>query len=104
VISSTRNENLVDLETDKVVLEVTAPESWRTQPILKENRRYRTGGELLAYWNLKPLKRTQSPENKYQPINAEQNGGKIFPLSPSVRRLIHENTLGSFAYKARGLS
>ena len=43
-----KNENLVDLETDKVVLEVTAPESGILSQILKENGAIVTGGELLA--------------------------------------------------------
>ena len=43
-----KNENLVDLETDKVVFEVIAPESGVLSQILKENGAIVTGGELLA--------------------------------------------------------
>jgi len=35
-----KNDNLVDLETDKVVLEVTAPESGILNKILKEMARW----------------------------------------------------------------
>ena len=43
-----KNENLVDLETDKVVLEVTAPESGVLGQILKENGAIVTGGEITG--------------------------------------------------------
>ncbi|MGZ8238362.1 MAG: biotin/lipoyl-containing protein, partial [Methylobacter sp.] len=44
----TKNENLVDLETDKVVLEVPAPESGVLSKILKEDGAVVVGGEILA--------------------------------------------------------
>ena len=47
-----KNENLVDLETDKVVLEVTAPESGILGQILKENGAIVTAGEVLAILKL----------------------------------------------------
>ncbi len=43
-----KNENLVDLETDKVVLEVTAPQTGILSQILKEDGAIVTSGELLA--------------------------------------------------------
>ena len=43
-----KNENLVDLETDKVVLEVPAPESGVLSAILKDNGAIVNGGEALA--------------------------------------------------------
>ena len=46
-----KNESLVDLETDKVTLEVTAPESGLLSQILKDNGAIVTGGEILALLN-----------------------------------------------------
>ncbi len=88
-----KNENLVDLETDKVVLEVTAPESGILGQILKENGAIVTSGEVLAI--LKPQSTEESTpvepveKSTQSPINNEED----IPLSPSVRRLIHENSL-----------
>ncbi len=43
-----RDENLVDLETDKVVLEVPAPVSGVIKEVLIENGATVTSGELLT--------------------------------------------------------
>ena len=43
-----KNESLVDLETDKVTLEVTASQAGILQQILKESGTIVTSGELLA--------------------------------------------------------
>ncbi|MDP3837799.1 MAG: biotin/lipoyl-containing protein, partial [Methylococcales bacterium] len=42
-----KNESLVDLETDKVTLEVTAPEAGVLRHILKDSGDIVTSGELL---------------------------------------------------------
>ncbi|NOT11258.1 MAG: 2-oxoglutarate dehydrogenase complex dihydrolipoyllysine-residue succinyltransferase [Methylococcaceae bacterium] len=91
-----KNENLVDLETDKVVLEVTAPESGILGQILKESGAIVTAGELLAI--ISPLgSQTQSsqplPGNRETPVRIQDHSTADLPLSPSVRRLIHENTI-----------
>ena len=88
-----KNENLVDLETDKVVLEVTAPESGILGQILKENGAIVTAGEVLAILKLQSAEESTPVEpiekSTQSPINNEED----IPLSPSVRRLIHENSL-----------
>lgn len=92
-----KNENLVDLETDKVVLEVPAPESGVLSAIVKENGSIVNGGELLA--TIEPLA-SQDPVNiQSQPLNAKQTET---PLSPSVRRLVHENELDPTTIRGTG--
>ncbi len=84
-----KNEHLVDLETDKVVLEVTAPESGILSRIVKENGSIVLSGEVLAV--LEPqaiaaqavsIDHTTEQQEPSEPV-----------LSPSVRRLIHEHGL-----------
>lgn len=84
-----KNENLVDLETDKVVLEVPAPTSGVLSKILKENGSIVLSGEVLAI--LEP----QLVEERAESINQapEQHEALEPVLSPSVRRLIHEHGL-----------
>ncbi len=98
-----KNENLVDLETDKVVLEVTAPESGVLSQLLKENGAIVTSGELLA---LIETESAQEPA-KSNPATAaktpEHNDSEM-PLSPSVRRLINENTLDPSTITGTGKS
>ncbi|MEQ1621891.1 MAG: 2-oxoglutarate dehydrogenase complex dihydrolipoyllysine-residue succinyltransferase [Methylococcales bacterium] len=84
-----KNENLVDLETDKVVLEVPAPESGVLTKILKENGAIVVAGEILAL--LEPQAITQPTSESVN--STDQNELPEPVLSPSVRRLIHEHGL-----------
>ena len=99
-----RDENLVDLETDKVVLEVPAPVSGVIKEIRIQNGANVTSGELLA--TIEPLDAaTVKPVEKpaaTKPIElaavaavapaAGDNAGK---LSPAVRRLLEEHDIDS---------
>jgi 2-oxoglutarate dehydrogenase E2 component (dihydrolipoamide succinyltransferase) len=99
-----KNENLVDLETDKVVLEVTAPESGVLSQILKENGAIVTGGELLAVLESESAQGASVTENRTLPNKIPEDNGEDIPLSPSVRRLIHENALDPSAIRGTGKS
>ncbi len=88
-----RDENLVDLETDKVVLEVPAP----TDGVLKEIRigdgATVTGGELLAILEEgKAPAATGNGGTQPEPVSAtESPPAAALKLSPSVRRVIEEH-------------
>ena len=97
-----KNESLVDLETDKVVLEVPAPESGVLTRILKEDGSVVTGGELLAVLDIQAQQRSASISQPSEHIKATDFNGDDIPLSPSVRRLIHENTLDPSIIKGTG--
>jgi 2-oxoglutarate dehydrogenase E2 component (dihydrolipoamide succinyltransferase) len=99
-----KNENLVDLETDKVVLEVTAPEAGVLSQILKENGAIVTGGELLALLESETAQERPITENKTISAQTPEHNDEDIPLSPSVRRLIHENTLDPSSIKGTGKS
>ena len=98
-----KNENLVDLETDKVVLEVTAPESGILLQILQENGAIVTSGEVLALLEAATAQERPVTENDAS-IKAPELNDDDIPLSPSVRRLIHENTLDPASIKGTGKS
>ncbi|MDO9047084.1 MAG: 2-oxoglutarate dehydrogenase complex dihydrolipoyllysine-residue succinyltransferase [Methylobacter sp.] len=95
-----KNENLVDLETDKVVLEVPAPESGILGKILKEDGSIVVGGEILAL--LEPQAAEEGPRTAATSPEPEDGEESDIPLSPSVRRLIAENALDPFAIKGSG--
>jgi 2-oxoglutarate dehydrogenase E2 component (dihydrolipoamide succinyltransferase) len=99
-----KNENLVDLETDKVVLEVTAPESGVLIQILKENGAIVTGGELLAILESDTAQERPATEDKTISAKTPEHNDEDIPLSPSVRRLIHEKTLDPSVIKGTGKS
>ena len=95
-----KNENLVDLETDKVVLEVPAPESGILGKILKQDGSIVVGGEVLAL--LEPQAVEASPKATAISTEPEQDEESDIPLSPSVRRLIAENSLDPAVIKGSG--
>ena len=110
----TRDENLADLETDKVVLEVPAPVAGVIKSLGKKAGTTVTSGELLAIIEeqagaatakpaAKPEKAETTPKSEAKrapepkksepaPAAKEETGGK---LSPAARRLVEENRLSA---------
>jgi 2-oxoglutarate dehydrogenase E2 component (dihydrolipoamide succinyltransferase) len=102
----TRDENLVDLETDKVVLEVPAPSAGVIRELKVQNGATVTGGQLLAVIeegavaaaSAKAGEAGRTPGETPQPstapspapAEAKTQGDK---LAPSVRRLVEEHKL-----------
>ena len=98
-----RDENLADLETDKVVLEVPAP----TNGVLKEIRIQAgtvTSGQVLAIIEegTAAAKAAPGAAQAQAPAAAEAPAGDGAKLSPSVRRLVEENRLDPGAIPASG--
>lgn len=111
----TRDENLVDIETDKVVLEVPAPVSGVLKEIKAEDGATVSADEVIAL-----VEEGEAPakESKNEPeqdkekteekpaARKEPAGGKEQkadkPLSPSVRRLVEEHDLDPGAIPASG--
>ena len=82
-----KDENLVDLETDKVVLEVPSPVSGILDKIIAQDGSIVVNGDLLAI-----ISSDANPGTK-APAPAEQTSNVDIPLSPAVRRIIFENDL-----------
>ena len=99
-----RDENLVDLETDKVVLEVPAPSSGTLQEIRIADGTTVTSGQVLAILlegegavaqpaaNAEP-EETEAPVAANQPAATPKSAASAHKLSPSVRRLLDEHDL-----------
>ncbi|MFW2405884.1 MAG: 2-oxoglutarate dehydrogenase complex dihydrolipoyllysine-residue succinyltransferase [Gammaproteobacteria bacterium] len=96
-----RDENLVDLETDKVVLEVPAPVSGVIKEIQIDNGATVTSGQLLAILEPGDVKAAtpEAPAVAAAPVAAAaapvavastDNADK---LSPAVRRLLEEHDI-----------
>ncbi len=108
-----RDENLADLETDKVVLEVPAPVAGVLKSQDKTAGTTVTSGELLAVIEETAVgaakqapKAEQKPEPKPQPRRAPEPKPAAAPpapkaeaqaarLSPAARRMVEENKLAS---------
>lgn len=98
--SVARDENLVDLETDKVVLEVPAPAAGVISEIKLKDGTTVTSGELLAL--IEEAAAAPGPSVPGRPASAEGAGaaarGEARPeaggkLSPAAKRVAEENKL-----------
>lgn len=86
-----KNDNLVDLETDKIVLEVPAPESGVLNKVLQQDGATVVSGEVLAL-----LDTSVSESLSDQAVEAENTttpSHEDIPLSPAVRRLVQEKNI-----------
>jgi len=93
-----RDENLVDLETDKVVLEVPAPAAGVLGEIKIADGTTVTSGELLALLEVgegaKGAPALGSVKSAAGPVAATADAGEVTrKLSPAVRRLLDEHDL-----------
>jgi 2-oxoglutarate dehydrogenase E2 component (dihydrolipoamide succinyltransferase) len=84
-----RDEVLVDIETDKVVLEVPAPEAGVLGDILQAEGATVLSRQLIA--TLKPAP-VAGEETKEKPVDAVADDGAE-ALSPAVRRLVAEHAI-----------
>jgi len=87
-----KDENLVDLETDKVVLEVPAPQAGILGEILIPNDSTVVGGDLLAMLLTESAPLTPTTKTNDTTTASSEIAHNI-PLSPAVRRIIFENDL-----------
>jgi 2-oxoglutarate dehydrogenase E2 component (dihydrolipoamide succinyltransferase) len=91
----TRDENLADLETDKVVLEVPAPTSGVLQEIKVQDGATVVAGDVLAI--LEEGAAVAAPERKAAASElaapVAEKAAKVPKTSPAVRRLLDEHDL-----------
>lgn len=92
----TRDENLLDLETDKVVLEVPAPADGILQEIVFKEGDTVTSGQLLARIEVgaaaAPAK-TETPAAKAPVSEAKASAAEDKAAGPAVRRMLAEHNL-----------
>lgn len=113
--SVSRDENLADLETDKVVLEVPAPLNGVIKEIRIQSGTTVTSGQVLAVIEeagaaagasaaAKPAAAATAPKAAAAAPSAssEAVGKDADKLSPSVRRLVEENNLDPGAIAGSG--
>ncbi len=104
-----RDEVLVDIETDKVVLEVPASESGILESILEEEGATVLGRQLLGRIRLgdstgipaEVKEKTEATPAQRQTASLEEENNDA--LSPAVRRLIAEHDLDPAAIKGSGV-
>ena len=101
-----RDENLVDLETDKVVLEVPAPASGTIARIVVEDGATVVAGDVLAILeegeiaSAAPSAPEKKVESKASPAPREKKGP--VKTSPAVRHLLEEHDLDATMVSGSG--
>lgn len=91
------DENVVDLETDKVVLEIVAASAGVVESIAYQSGDTVKDGDLLAIIN------TDVPaSDNIEPDKSEEESPVASKASPSVRKMINENDLSAEEIKASG--
>ena len=94
-----RDELLVEIETDKVVMEVVAPEAGRLDRILVDVGNTIESEALLA--ELTPGEATESPEASSVSATVEKAAVAV-PMGPAARQLVEEHGLDASAIKGTG--
>ena len=100
-----RDDNLVDLETDKVVLEVPAPVSGTLIEIKVSDGATVTSGELLALLDENAVGESAAPVEQQQadvPVQTAAPAEAAQKLSPAVRRLLDEHDLDATSVGGSG--
>ena len=99
-------ENLIDIETDKVVLELPASKSGVLVKIIKGDSEKVTSNELIAQIDTAAAAQTAAPLTP-SPLKGEGGGegGKNQPsVPPSVRKLAHEKEVDASSLQGSGRS
>jgi len=96
-----RDENLVDIETDKVVLEVVAPDDGILEQIIHDEGDTVIAEQVIARFKAGSVAIESSAKNTTEPVEIETAGDND-SLSPAVRRLIAERNLDPASITATG--
>ena len=97
-----RDDNLVDLETDKVVLEVPAPASGTLIEIKVSDGTVVTSGELLALLDESAAPAAVESQQAEAPAQSAAPAEAARKLSPAVRRLLDEHDLDATSVSGTG--
>lgn len=98
-----RDENLVDIETDKVVLEIPAPDSGVISSLLKQNGEVVTSGEVLAIMDVGDSQDVaQTTVAAAVPADSARPEDALPPMSPAVRQLLVDNEVDASLIKGSG--
>ena len=98
-----RDENLIDLETDKVVLELPAPQAGVLVKIIKKNGETAVSNELIAQIDTEAKAGDVAPQVAAAPAATAAPAAKEEAVaSPAARKLIEENNLNAGAIDGTG--
>ncbi|GLS84182.1 2-oxoglutarate dehydrogenase complex dihydrolipoyllysine-residue succinyltransferase [Paraferrimonas haliotis] len=98
-----RDDVLVDIETDKVVLEVPAPEDGQMGEILFPEGETVLGEQVIAHLIAGAVAGEEVSKEKAEATPAQEDSVDTDALSPAVRRLVAEHNLDVSKIKGSGV-
>jgi 2-oxoglutarate dehydrogenase E2 component (dihydrolipoamide succinyltransferase) len=98
-----RDENLVDLETDKVVLEVPAPVDGVLEKVVRQDGDTVVAGDLIAVIEAGAAAKAPASAEGQKAVSSADQAADI-PLTPAVRRLVQENDLDPAVIPGTGVN
>lgn len=100
-----RDENLVDIETDKVVLEVVAPEDGTLEQILHDTGDTVKGQQVIGIFKAGAVAATSAPTaSAPAPVVSTPAPSTSAPAGPAVRRMMGENDVAPESVTGTGKS
>ena len=96
-----RDELLVDIETDKVVIEVVAPANGTLEKIIKSSGDTIVSDELIGSLNQSEVSQKAADENIPPKLSEKDNNPGLI-LSPAAKKLADENQLDIEAIEGTG--
>ena len=103
-----RDENLVDLETDKVVLEVPSPTDGILAEVVRQDGETVVAGDLIAVIETDGAAANAAPAAASASAAAEEPQPAAtaadIPLTPAVRRLVQEHDLDPTKIRGTGVN
>lgn len=97
-----RGEGLIDLETDKVTLEIAAPEAGIVKELLHQPGDVVLADAVLCILDTEGVAEVAAPAASAAPAATESAQTDDSKLGPAVRKLIEENNVDASAVSASG--
>ncbi len=98
----TRDQNLIDIETDKVVLELPAPDSGVIVKIIRQNGESVASGEVIAQIDTEAKASTMAPSAAKAPAGAAAAAPATATAMPAARKIMEENNIAASDVQGSG--
>jgi 2-oxoglutarate dehydrogenase E2 component (dihydrolipoamide succinyltransferase) len=97
-----RDENLIDIETDKVVMELPAPADGVLVKIIKADGGTVTSGEVIATIDTTAAATATAPVPAAPAKSAASSAAAVVPMSPAAAKIAVENNVTEVVGTGRG--
>ncbi len=98
----TRDQNLIDIETDKVVLELPAPDSGVIVKIIRQNGESVASGEVIAQIDTEAKASAMAPSAAKAPAGAAAAAPATATAMPAARKIMEENNIAASDVQGSG--